>query len=355
MEALRYYIANNSGLSVMRGNGGALRSVGTFFDGRTVDHVIGGRKKPEIVFAAVVDDGGYRSRDAGATWEKVMDGDVRHFAIDPHDERIVYVVIGPVRLLRSEDGGTTWEPLDGLLAVGDDVKAKWDVPGSYRGIAVPHVRYLFIHPDDSNLLFVLLEHGGVLASEDGGATWDDRSDGIDYVDMHMLGNVPGSTDRYFVSSAQGFYRTDDRGKHWVRSERGMPWTGKPRYCYSHEWRFVPGFDRMVVCGGRGSPGVWNAEAVDPKGHLLLSDDGGENWRIATNGLSAELPMMPWVLLPHPTESQRLFCAMGDGGRGFRYDAHPGRGALYTSPDAGESWEPLLLELPSVLTGWVAED
>ena len=38
---------------------------------------------------------------------------------------------------------------------------------------------------------------------------------------------------------------------------------------------------MVVCGGKGSPGVWVREKMNPKGHIMLSDDGGDNWRIVT--------------------------------------------------------------------------
>ena len=85
-----------------------------------------------------------------------MEGDVRTFTVDPHDERVVYMGIGPIRLFRSENGGTKWEPLDGMLSFSDEVKKKWDVPPRLRGIEKPHVRHIFIHPDDQNLLFVLL-------------------------------------------------------------------------------------------------------------------------------------------------------------------------------------------------------
>src|SRR5213592_1342417 len=87
---------------------------------------------------------------------------------------------------------------------------------------------------------VLLEHGGVLLSRDRGKTWEDRSKGIDYVDMHYIENYPGSQERYYVSSARGFFRSDDCGKQWYPVENGMPWADTPLYCYSHEWHFLPG-------------------------------------------------------------------------------------------------------------------
>jgi hypothetical protein len=235
------------------------------------------------------------------------------------------------------------------------VKHKWDVPPPFRGKEEAHVRYIHVHPEDANLLFVLLEHGGVLRSRDRGQTWDDCSTGIDYVDVHVIENYPGSKDRYYLSSAQGFYRTDNCGDQWYRVENGMPFAGKPAYCYSHEWKMLKGKSpRLVVCGARGSPGVWIMEKVDPRGHILLSDDGGENWRIATNGLAKENPWAPWVLVSHPTDEKTLYCGTGTGGRGyFSGNEVRGNGALYVSHDSGDSWEPLIPDSGSILTAWVA--
>lgn len=111
---------------------------------------------------------------------------------------------------------------------------------------------------------------------------------------------------------------------------------------------------MVVCGGRGSPGVWSREKTAPKGHILLSDDGGDSWRVATRGLGKENPWMPWVLLRHPADANALFCGMGDGSRGYGFNPkESGKGAFYMSGDRGDSWEPILPETPSILTAWVA--
>jgi hypothetical protein len=354
-EQLRFYIAHNGGLEVLDNRAGSISTVGEFFAGKTLEHLIGCRTKPELVFAAVAFDGGYRTGDGGKTWRKIMEGDVRTFTIDPHDERIVYMGSGPIRLFRSEDSGNSWEPLDGILDLPEHAKQKWDVPPRLRGIEFPHVRHIFVHPDDQNLLVVLLEHGGVLVSRDRGKTWEDRSTGIDYVDMHYVENYPGSRERYYVSSARGFFRTDDCGKQWYRVESGMPWASTPLYCYSHEWHFLPGDPlRMVVCGGRGSPGVWSREKTTPEGHILLSDSGGEHWRLAAHGVDAAMPWMPWVLLHHPEEEGTLFCGMGDGARGYGFDAKQrGKGGFYVSRDRGGSWEPVLRGTPSILTAWVA--
>lgn len=352
-ESLRYYIALNGGLKVMESSSGALTAAGEFFPGKTLEHLIGARQRPELVFAAVAFDGGYRTQDGGKSWEKVLEGDVRTFTVDPHDERVVYAGIGPIRLFRSEDSGKTWEPLDGMLKFPEEIKKKWTVPARLVGIEFPHVRHIFIHPDDEKLIFVLLEHGGVLLSRDRGRTWEDRSEGISYLDMHFIGNYPGSKERYYVSSARGFFRSDDIGLHWRRVEKGMPWAYDEQYSYSHEWHFLPGSPlRMLVAGAKGSPGHWSREKRVPQGVILLSDDGGESWRQASvPGLPDR---MPWVVLTHPTDAKTVFVGMGDGARGYGFDARlRGKGAFYVTRDRGDSWEPILSEMPSILTAWVA--
>src|SRR5215475_14200966 len=151
-ESLRYYIAHNGGLKIMENRSGSMNVVAEHFAGKTLEHLIGCRKNPEIVFAAVAFDGGYSSEDAGKNWTKIMEGDVRTFTVDPHDERVVYMGIGPIRLFRSEDMGKTWAPLDGMLDFGPEVKKKWSVPAQLVGIEFPHVRHIFIHPEDQNLI-----------------------------------------------------------------------------------------------------------------------------------------------------------------------------------------------------------
>ncbi len=354
-EQLRYYIALNGELLVMQGRSGSMDTLGTHFKGQTVEDLTGCRDLPEVVFAAVAFDGGYRTQDGGKSWEKILDGDVRTFTVHPYDERVIYAGMGPVGLLRSHDRGGHWEPLEGLLRMPQQVRAQWTVPEAYQGIQHPHVRHIFIHPDDTNRLVVLLEHGGVVISHDSGKTWEDGSQGISYLDMHMVRNYPGSMDRFYVSSARGFFRSDDGGHQWRRVENGMPWAYTELYSYSHEWLFLPGdTPRMILGGGKGSPGVWRREARNPQGTVLLSDDAGENWRITSAGIPAAMPWMPWVFLSHPYDSKSVFVGMGDGARGFGFNPRVrGHGALYVTRDRGDSWEPVLGEMPSVLTAWIA--
>jgi hypothetical protein len=80
--------------------------------------------------------------------------------------------------------------LDGLLELPEKIRSQWTVPKVFLGQEVPHIRNIFIHPDDSNLVFAVLEHGGLVCSRDQAKTWEDTSTGIAYLDMHVLAIIP---------------------------------------------------------------------------------------------------------------------------------------------------------------------
>ncbi|MEK9931564.1 MAG: hypothetical protein VW557_12565 [Rhodospirillaceae bacterium] len=352
-KELKFFVASTNGLRVFKKTGQKISEQGFFFEGRSPEFIAGCRERSEIVFVAVAFDGGYRTDDGGKTWLKVLEGDFRTFSVDPHDERVIYAGAGPIRLFRSEDMGLTWEPIDSLLSLPDTVQSQWTVPMTYRGKIPPHICTVFVHPNNDNRIFLALEHGGIIYSNDRGANWADATKGIDYPDMHVIRNLPNSADSFCVSSARGFFRSDDINGIWTRSENGMPWAYTEEYSYSHDWLFCPGdTPRIVLAGARGSPGVWAREQTTPLGHILLSDDLGQSWRRSTF-TAEDLPMNAWTLLHHPETEKVLFAGMGDGARGFGFDPKKeGKGSIYRSDDRGETWQAILTDLPTVQTLWV---
>ena len=361
-DQLRFYLGTQSGLTVLRLRSGAIEPVGEYFKGRTVEAVVGRRDNPKVAFAGVAFDGGYRTRDGGQRWDKVIDGDVRAFAFDPNHQGIMYAGLGPVGLFRSEDGGNTWNELDGLLNMPGEVKAKWGTPPRFQDVEPAHVRNIFVHPDDANLIYVTLEHGGVVRSADRGGSWEDVTKGVDYPDMHFLSNYPGSKDRYYVSSARGFFGTADAAQGWKRVEDGMPWAYTEANSYCHDWLILPGSPnrpgnptRLVLAGANGSPGFWNRD-TRAEGVILVSDDDGARWREVLKGLPERSRQMAWALFQHPTEADTIFAGMGDGSRGFGFNPKEnGTGAVYMSQDRGDTWEEIIPNIPSVFAAWVAVD
>jgi photosystem II stability/assembly factor-like uncharacterized protein len=347
-EELRVYMGTTAGLRTLTYRPGKADAVGEFFSDKAVEAIATDLRRPNVAFAGLAFDGAYRTQDGGQSWQRVLEGDVRSLAVDPSDERVVYAGVGPIQLLRSEDGGTSWEPLDGLLDLSEEARVKWDVPVSVRGKIPPHVRDIFINPDDANLLYLALEHGGVVRSRDRGESWEDVTRGISYPDMHHLGSYPGSKESMFVSSARGFFRTDDASAGWKRTEEGMPWAYTEDQSYAHDWLYFSGDPpRMLLAGANGSPGFWNRPSR-AEGVLMISDDLGESWTQVTS-IPDRMNMMAWALTLHPTDPDSAFAGMGDQSRGFGFTPGTGgTGAFYVTRDRGDSWEALISDLPTVL-------
>jgi photosystem II stability/assembly factor-like uncharacterized protein len=358
-EGVRLYAGTQHGLCVWRSRNGGWDEVSREFPHNVFDAIAGCRQRPERVYTTVNQDGLYRTDDGGSHWTRVLEGEVRAVAVDPSDERVVYAGTEPVRLYRSEDGGDTWEELAALPAMPEEVRQKWWTP---YPPATGHVRYVFVHPDDPNILYLCLEHGGVVCSFDRGASWEDVSDGIDYVDMHLLGNRPGSKSRYYVTSARGFYTSDDPARGWVRAEQGLARN------YSHDWLFLPPAGAgetptMLIATADGSPGFWRREERGARAAVFRSDDCGESWYRVGKDLPDDMDAMIWALTRHPHDPGAAFAGVGAVNRGETVDAgrqpalalRDGPGEVLLTRDRGESWQRLPLELPAVRVLWAAAE
>lgn len=358
-ENLRLYAGTQHGLLIWQARSGRWEQVAHQFPDACFDTIAGCRQRPERVYAAVAWDGLYRTEDAGAHWTRVLEGEVRAVTVDPTDDRVVYAGTEPVHLFRSEDGGDRWEELTGLQEVPEEVRQKWWTP---YPPATGHVRYIFVHDRDPRLLSLCLEHGGVLRSFDRGHTWEDVSRGIDYLDMHMLKSLPGRTDRFYCTSARGFFTTDDPGKGWVRAEEGLTRS------YSHDFVFLPPegegeLPTMLVATADGSPGFWRREERAADAAIFRSLDAGRSWQRVVEGLPVPMDHMVWALAPHPIDARAVFAGVGPVNRGQTVDTSTnvspalsdGPGDIYLSRDRGESWERLPLELPADRVLWAAPD
>jgi photosystem II stability/assembly factor-like uncharacterized protein len=350
--ALRLYAGTQEGLFIWRSQGGGWNEVGRRFAGAVIDSIAGSERDPARVLVGVAHDGLYGSEDAGLGWRKLLDGDIRAVSVDPADDRVVYAGTEPVRLYRSEDGGRTWEEIEALLDLPAEVRKKWTYP---RPPHQGHVRQIFVHPQDSALLYLCLEHGGVVRSFDRGESWEDVSGGIDYPDIHAIANLPGRRDRYYLATARGFFTADDPARGWARAEAGLTRD------YFHDLLFVPP-ERdadppiMVIATADKSPGFWAREKRGARAAIFRSLDGARSWQRVTRGLADELDPMVWSIVRHPYEKGALFAGLGQVARGHAHgEAMAPRGAVLESRDRGESWEPLPLELPADRVLWAAAE
>jgi len=142
-------------------------------------------KNPDLVYVAVLGNifgpnaerGVYRSKDGGATWEKVLFVDDRtgavDLAMDVTNPRILYAALWTVErkpwtidsgslvggLFKTTDGGDTWKKLGGGLP---------------SGVLVGKIG-VTVSPANPDRVWALVEaaddRGGVYRSDDGGETW----------------------------------------------------------------------------------------------------------------------------------------------------------------------------------------
>jgi photosystem II stability/assembly factor-like uncharacterized protein len=180
-------------------------------------------------------DGVYKSLDGGSTWTNVGLDESEHIGnivVDPRDSDVVWVSAhGPLwrpggdrGLYRTKDGGATWER---VLHISDDT-------------GVAEVR---LHPDDPDTIlatsyqrrrhtWTLINGGpesGFHKSTDGGATWREITAGLPTEDRGRMGLCisPVDTDVVYgvVDAARGeggFFRSTNRGETWEKRSSHAP-------------------------------------------------------------------------------------------------------------------------------------
>jgi len=346
-EGVRLYAGTHEGMFVYRSRVSGWEEVSRALPGAIVDSIVGCQRRPERIFAGVAHDGLYRTVDASMHWAKVLDGDIRSVAIDATDE-VIYAGTEPVHLYRSEDGGDSWAEVTALHSLPEEVRKGWWSPASGIG----HIRHIFVHPDDPQIIYLGMEHGGVQRSFDRGATWEDVTTGIDYIDMHMVASAPHSFNRYYASSARGFFTAEDPATGWVRAENGFTRD------YYHDFAFLPAKragepGTMLIGTADHSPGSWN-RPERARAAMFRSDDGAASWRRVGvgSGLPEELTAMISTVIPHPLDGDAAFIGLGELSRGHAHGPG-GPGRVLVSHDRGDSWTDLQLEIPGDRVLWAA--
>ena len=349
-EGVRLYAGTQHGLIIWRSKNDGWDEVSRTFEHGIIDSIFGCKQSPERVFVGVTHDGLYRTLDGGKTWSKVLDGDIRSVTVDPTDDKVIYSGVEPVALYRSEDGGDRWQEIKALKELPETVRKNWWFPQPPH---LGHVRHIFIHPDSPSLIYLCIEHGGIVRSFDRGESWEDVSKGIDYLDIHVILNLPKSFQRYYLATARGFFTTENPSDGWVRAENGLTRD------YFHDFLFFPPAKpdenpKMLLATADGSPGFWRREHRGARAALFTSTDGAQSWTRITGGLADDLDSMIWALVHHPMDHRSVFAGFGNVARGHA-SGSGGAGDLMISRDMGDSWERLNIDLPADRVLWAAAD
>ena len=171
---------------------------------------------PETVFVGLRENGVRRSVDGGRTWTdcKLPDPAVFSLAVSAADGA-VYAGTEPSRLFRSDDGGESWSELDALLELPS--QPSWSFPPRPW---TSHVRWIAPSPHDPGLLLVGIELGGLMRSSDGGQSWQDHRPGAQR-DVHSLAWHPHTPGRAYEAGGGGAAFSTDAGESWQPADEGL--------------------------------------------------------------------------------------------------------------------------------------
>jgi photosystem II stability/assembly factor-like uncharacterized protein len=283
---------------------------------------------PDLVYAGT-QDGPYRSADRGERWERLdfpRDTEVWSLLVHPTRPRTLYAGTSPVGAFRSDDDGETWRRLPARAP--DRVKMSFAC----------RVMRLAADPARPEELYAALEVGGVLRSLDGGESWEDMSaelvtlaerphlksriqsdtDTEGMLDGHAVcvsAAAPGSV---FLAVRMGLFRSADRGASWQDMEIGRfsPLT------YARDVRVSPQDPRVLYA-------CLSPAARSEDGSLYRSPDLGATWARVDRGVRAESTMMAVAL--HPRDPDQVHCvsrtgqlfSTADGGRAWSERRLPG--------------------------------
>jgi photosystem II stability/assembly factor-like uncharacterized protein len=126
----------------------------------------------------------------------------------------VYAGTEPSRLFRSDDRGASWRELEALLELPS--RPTWRFPPRPW---TSHVRWIAPSPHDADLILVGIELGGLMRSSDGGATWQDHRPGAQR-DVHSLAWHPSERGRAYEAGGGGAAFSEDAGETWRPADDG---------------------------------------------------------------------------------------------------------------------------------------
>lgn len=320
-------------LVVRRQNGNGVWHSERRLEGLPVQCVAADPLHQEVVCCGTFGSGLWRSVDAGATWRQVgvdafRSPQVTAVALSGVERAgahgVIYVGTEPSALYRSEDGGESWRELTELTELPS--APTWSFPPRPY---TSHVRDIGLDPNAAGRLYIAIEAGALVRSDDGGRTWEDRRPGGPF-DTHSLGlpsQLPGriysAAGDGFMHPGQGFVESRDAGDTWER-----PGMGLERH-YLWGLAVDPGNpETLIVSAAHGPNQAHNPTAAES---AIYRRSRGSTWQRVAEGLPDERGTLAAVLAAHQAEPGVFYAANNLG--------------LYRSADAGLSWERLDIPWP----------
>ncbi len=349
------------------------RADGPHFLGHTISHlVLDPRDRRTLLAAAKTGHLGptvFRSTDLGKTWKEAAKPPAFARAAEGEQGRAVdhtfwltpahasepdvwYAGTSPQGLFRSEDGGVTWAPFS---SVNDDpTYRKWMGTVQDGTPDGPKMHSIIVDPRDPKHLYFAMSGGGVHESVDGGHKWKVLMKGLDVVegfgfdpldptfhDPHCIRISPSNPDRLWQQNHCGIYRLDRPSDTWVRVGRNMPkQVGDIGFPMVVHPRDA---DRAWVFPMDGTQ-VWPRTSPDGRPAVYTTRNAGKTWQRLDQGLPAK---HAWW-----TVKRQSMCADAADPVGLYFGTTSGE--LWMSRNEGKRWTPIAQHLPEIYAVEAAE-
>ena len=247
----------------------------------------------------------------------------------------VYAGVEDAALFRSTDGGGNWKELSGLR--GHGTGPEWQ-PGA-GGLCL---HTIILDPNNPQRMFIAISAAGAFRTDDGGKTWKPINRGLrsQYIPdpnaeighcVHHVAMHPSRPGVLFMQKHWDVMRSDNAGDSWQEISGNLPTDfGFVIDVHAHEPETI-----YVV------PIKSDSEHYVHEGKLRVfrSRSGGNEWEALTKGLP-QSDCYVNVLRDAMAVDALDKCGIYFGTTG---------GQVYASADAGDSWNPIVRDLPAVLS------
>ncbi len=326
MTNFRTYLGSNSG--VYRLEDGELTFLG--LDGMLFWAIHAFNRTPEnhaendIILAGSYGDGLFRSDNGGTTWTHIEDGltasAFRSFLVDPTDASSILCGTEPGRAFRSSDDGLRWQELMGFTALPEI--NDWYLPYSPRAGGL---RNFYSPLGQPNTLMAAVEVGGLLRSDDGGATWHKVALNDD--DMHFITGHPENPNELWVS--MGWVTLNERlplahpslGGMAHSADGGQSWHKVIAHDYTRAMIVPPAHPDLILAAP--------SKEVNHLAQIVVSADKGATWQFAGHGI--ENPIEDTIEIFHAAPDDSIWAICSEG-------------RLFQANSADWQWQPVVANL-----------
>ncbi len=251
------------------------------------------------------------------------------------DPDTVYAGVEDAAIFRSSDGGESWQELPGLRGHGTG-------PNWQPGAGGMCLHTIILDPGNPQRMWIAISAAGAFRTHDGGKTWKPINRGLrsQYIPdpnaeighcVHHVAMNPTRPGVMFMQKHWDVMRSDDAGDNWKEVSGNLPTDfGFVIEVHAHEPETI-----YVV------PIKSDSEHFVHEGKLRVyrSRTGGNEWEALTKGLPQKDCYVN-VLRDAMAVDSLDKCGIYFGTSG---------GQVYASPDAGDSWNPIVRDLPTVLS------